>query len=30
VRVDDITAHEFKIGLRYALGGGAPCCEMMK
>jgi opacity protein-like surface antigen len=30
VRVDDITAHEFKIGLRYALGGDAPCCAMMK
>jgi opacity protein-like surface antigen len=23
VRVDDITAHEFKVGLRYSFGGGA-------
>ena len=30
VRVDDITAHEFKIGLRYALGSDAPCCGAMK
>lgn len=30
VRIDDIAAHEFRFGLRYALGGGAPCCEMLK
>ena len=30
VRVDDLTAHEFKVGLRFAFGGGAPCCDMMK
>jgi opacity protein-like surface antigen len=28
VRVDDLTAHEFKVGLRYSLGGGEPM--MMK
>ena len=26
VRIDDLTAHEFKVGLRFAFGGGAPCC----
>ena len=30
LRIDDLTAHEFKIGLRFAFGGGAPCCDMMK
>jgi opacity protein-like surface antigen len=30
VRIDDLAAHEFKIGLRYAFGGGAACCERMK
>ena len=26
VRIDDLTAHEFKVGLRFAFGGGEPCC----
>ncbi len=30
LRVDDLTAHEFKVGLRFAFGGGAPCCEVYK
>jgi opacity protein-like surface antigen len=30
VRIDDLAAHEFKIGLRFAFGGGEPCCAMMK
>ena len=30
VRVDDLAAHEFKIGLRFAFGGGGACCEMLK
>lgn len=30
LRIDDLTAHEFKVGLRFAFGGGAPCCAMMK
>jgi opacity protein-like surface antigen len=30
VRIDDIAAHEFKLGLRFAFGGGEPCCSMMK
>jgi opacity protein-like surface antigen len=30
VRLDDVTAHEFKIGLRYSFGGGAPCCQILK
>jgi opacity protein-like surface antigen len=30
LRLDDLTAHEFKVGLRFAFGGGAPCCAMMK
>jgi opacity protein-like surface antigen len=29
VRLDDLTAHEFKFGLRFALGG-APCCAFLK
>ena len=28
VRIDDLAAHEFKIGLRMAFGGGEPCCNM--
>jgi opacity protein-like surface antigen len=30
VRIDDLAAHEFKIGLRFAFGGGEPCCAVMK
>jgi opacity protein-like surface antigen len=30
LRVEDLTAHEFKVGLRFAFGGGAPCCEVYK
>jgi opacity protein-like surface antigen len=30
VRLDDLTAHEFKVGIRFAFGGGEPCCAMMK
>jgi opacity protein-like surface antigen len=30
VRIDDLAAHEFKVGLRFAFGGGAPCCAAMK
>jgi opacity protein-like surface antigen len=30
VRFDDLTAHEFKVGIRFAFGGGEPCCAMMK
>jgi opacity protein-like surface antigen len=26
VKIDDITEHEIKIGLRYAFGGGNDCC----
>jgi opacity protein-like surface antigen len=29
VRLDDLAAHEFKFGLRFALGG-APCCTFLK
>ena len=28
VHVNDITAHEVKVGLRYNFGGGSDCCEM--
>ena len=30
VRIDDLAAHEFKVGLRFAFGGGEPCCAAMK
>jgi opacity protein-like surface antigen len=30
VRIDDLAAHEFKVGIRFAFGGGEPCCAMMK
>jgi opacity protein-like surface antigen len=30
VRIDDLAAHEFKIGIRYSFGGGEPCCAVMK
>jgi opacity protein-like surface antigen len=30
VRIDDIAAHEFKVGLRFAFGGGESCCAAMK
>ena len=30
VRLDDLTAHEFKVGLRFAFGGGGACCEILK
>jgi opacity protein-like surface antigen len=30
VRIDDLAAHEFKVGIRYSFGGGEPCCAMMK
>jgi opacity protein-like surface antigen len=30
VRIDDISAHEFKIGLRYHFGTSAACCEAIK
>ena len=30
VRIDDLTAHEFKVGLRFAFGGGEACCSVMK
>jgi opacity protein-like surface antigen len=29
-RLDDLTAHEFKVGLRFAFGGGEACCSVMK
>ena len=28
VRIDDLAAHEFKVGLRFAFGGGEPPCCM--
>jgi opacity protein-like surface antigen len=28
LRIDDLTAHEFKVGLRFAFGGGEPPCCM--
>ena len=28
VRLDDITAHEVKVGLRYSFGGGNECCAV--
>jgi opacity protein-like surface antigen len=28
VRIDDLAAHEFKVGLRFAFGGGEPACCM--
>jgi len=30
VRLDDLTAHEIKFGLRFAFGGGTSCCAFMK
>ena len=30
VRIDDLAAHEFKVGIRYSFGGGEPCCAVMK
>ena len=30
VRIDDLAAHEFKVGLRFAFGGGEPCCGPLK
>jgi len=30
VRLDDLTAHELKFGLRFAFGGGTSCCAFMK
>jgi opacity protein-like surface antigen len=30
MRIDDLAAHEFKVGLRFAFGGGEPCCGGMK
>jgi opacity protein-like surface antigen len=30
VRIDELAAHEFKVGLRFAFGGGEPCCAPMK
>jgi len=30
VRIDDLTAHEFKLGLRFAFGGGGEHMMMMK
>ena len=30
VRIDDLSAHEFKVGIRYSFGGGEACCAMMK
>jgi opacity protein-like surface antigen len=27
VRLDDLTAHEFKVGLRFAFGGGGPAAN---
>ena len=30
VRIDDLAAHEFKVGLRFAFGGGEACCAAMK
>jgi opacity protein-like surface antigen len=29
-RIDDLAAHEFKVGLRFAFGGGETCCAAMK
>ena len=26
VKIDDLSEHEIKIGLRYAFGGGNDCC----
>ncbi len=26
VKLDDLTAHEVKVGLRYHFGGGSDCC----
>ena len=28
VHFDDLTAHEFKVGLRYSFGGGNDCCAV--
>jgi opacity protein-like surface antigen len=30
VRIDDLAAHELKIGLRFGFGGGDACCAAMK
>jgi opacity protein-like surface antigen len=30
VRINELTAHEFKLGLRFAFGGGEACCAVMK
>ena len=27
VKIDDLTAHEVKVGLRYSFGGGSDCCN---
>lgn len=27
VKINDLTAHEVKVGIRYSFGGGSECCE---